>query len=103
DRFAGMITTRVAGDVQADRLIADELVDDAVRLHDGIGREPVERREQRCERRGSEPFAEAGRASNVDEEHRDLDLGAAYTSLREGPHAVLAQLRVALPRAEPWL
>ncbi len=103
DRFPGMVPTRVARDVQADGLVAHELVDDAVRLDDGICREPVERGQQRRERRRPEPLAEAGRASDVDEQHRDLDLGAADALLGEGLHAVLAQLWVALPRPEPWL
>ena len=103
DRFPGMVPTRVARDVQADGLVADELVDDAVRLDDGTCREPIERGEQRRERRRPEPLTEAGRASDVDEQHRDLDLGAADALLGEGLHAVLAQLRVALPRPEPWL
>ena len=103
DRLPGMVPTRVARDVQADGLVAHELVDDAVGLDDGICREPVERGQQRRERRRPEPLTEAGRAPDVDEQHRDLDLGAADALLGEGLHAVLAQLRVALPRPEPWL
>ena len=37
-----MVPTRIALDVQADGLVADELVDDAIRLDDGGCGEPVE-------------------------------------------------------------
>ena len=101
DRLRGVVRSGEARDEQPDGLVADELVDHAVVVDDRLGGQPVERAQERGELGRPQPLAEAGRAADVREQQRDLDLGAADALLRQVLHAVLAQLRVALPRAEP--
>ena len=108
DRPAGrngpgrMVAAREAGDEQPDRLVADELVDDAALVHDRVGRDPVEGVQERRELGGPEALAEASRAADVGEQEAELDLGATDPVLGQPTHAALAELGVALPRSEPW-
>jgi hypothetical protein len=102
DRLGGMIGAREAGDEQPNRLVADEFVDHAVLGDDRRCGDPIEGGKDLGELSRSEPLAEAGRTADIGEQERKLDLGAADTLLGKRPHAVLAELRVALPWSKPW-
>ena len=93
---------RVHRDEETDCLIAHELVHHSGARHDGVRRDSVERVQQRRELRRPEPLAQAGRATNVGEEHRQLDLGTVRPpSSSIAAKQFLQSWGMALPRPEP--
>ena len=96
-----MVGPRHTAEEEADHLVADELVDQAVVIEDRRRPDPVEVTEEVVEFCGSHPFAHSGRAPDVREEQADRDLGARRADLAELPDAVLADGRVARESFEP--
>ena len=85
---------------QADDLIADDLVHDAVVRLDCLRPQPVEEVQEGMERRRSQPLAERRRPTDVGEEQGHGDLDAAEPLLAQGDGALHAQGRVAGRAAE---
>ena len=101
DRRRRVTGSRDSAEEQADRLVADELVDDPVAAQDRPRRQPVEAVEERPELGRAQALADAGGASDVGEQQAHRDLRAVDADLVEIPDAVAADRRVAREPAEP--
>ena len=96
DRMASVLPTGVGRDEDADHLVADEFVDDRVEVDQRGKRLIVEAAHQGSELGRAHALGEGGRASDVREEQRAVDLSAAVVG-QERSEAALAVLRVLRP------
>src|SRR5262245_34030827 len=94
-----MVLAGEPGHEERNRLVAHELVDEAVPLVDDAGRRPVEARDETGELLRLHLLRERRRAADVGEHERELDLGAARP-LVDRAEARTAETAIQLRRAE---